>query len=54
LHTVFRDREPHEFTDIIFHDVMAHHFEHVLPGNILFDVEEADVQLNRSARISNI
>jgi len=42
-HTAFRDREPHEFTDVIFRDVVAHHFEHVLPGNILFDVEEADV-----------
>jgi hypothetical protein len=43
LHTAFRDREPHEFTDVIFRDVVAHHFDHVLPGNILFDVEEADV-----------
>ena len=43
LHTAFRDREPHEFTDVVFHEVVAHHFEHVLPGNILFDVEEMDV-----------
>jgi hypothetical protein len=43
LHTTFRDREPPEFTDIVFRDVVAHHFEHVLPGNILFDVVEADV-----------
>lgn len=43
LHTVFRHRQPHEFTDVVFHDVVAHHLEHVLPGNILFDVEEADV-----------
>jgi hypothetical protein len=43
LHTAFRDREPQEFTDVIFRDVVAHRFEHVLPGNILFDVEEADV-----------
>jgi hypothetical protein len=43
LHTAFRDREPHEFTDVIFHDVIAHWFEHVLPGNILFDVAEQDL-----------
>jgi hypothetical protein len=43
LHTVFRHREPNEFTDIVFREVMAHHFAHVLPGNILFDVAESDV-----------
>ena len=43
LHTAYRDREPHEFTDIVFRDVVAHHFEHVLPENILMDVEEFDV-----------
>ena len=43
LHTSFRQREPHEFTDIVFRDVMAHHLEHALPGNILFDVEEVDI-----------
>jgi hypothetical protein len=45
LHTVFRDREPHEFTDVVFHGVCAHHFEQALPGNILFDVEEIDVDV---------
>jgi hypothetical protein len=43
LNTVFRDREPIEYTDVIFHEVLAHHFEHVLQSNILFDVEEIDV-----------
>jgi hypothetical protein len=43
LHTTFRDREPPEFTDVIFREVVAHHFARVLPGNILFDVEESDV-----------
>jgi hypothetical protein len=43
LHTAFRDREPFEFTDLIFHEVVAHFFEHVLPGNILNDVEETEV-----------
>jgi hypothetical protein len=41
---VYRDREPHEFTDIVFRDVLAHHFENVIEGNILLDVwEESDV-----------
>jgi len=31
LHTALRDREPQGFTDVIFRDVVAHHFEHVLP-----------------------
>lgn len=43
LHTAYRDREPNEFTDVVFRDVVAHQFEHVLPGNILMDVEEVDV-----------
>src|SRR4051794_25026115 len=43
LHTAYRDSEPHTFTDVVFRDVVAHHFEHVLPVNILFDVEEGDV-----------
>src|SRR5690348_10224977 len=43
LHTAFRDREPHEFTDVVFHEVVAHRFDHVLAGNVLFDVEEVEV-----------
>ena len=43
LHTAFRDRAPIEYTDIVFGDVLAHHFEHVLAGNILFDIEESDI-----------
>ena len=43
LHTAFRDSQPHELTDVIFRGVVAHHFEHVLPGNILFSVEEVDL-----------
>jgi hypothetical protein len=42
LHTAYRDREPHEFTDLIFRELVAHCFEHVLSTNILFDVEEGD------------
>jgi hypothetical protein len=44
LHTAYRDREPHEFTDVVFRDVVAHLLEHVLPGNILFGIEERDVE----------
>jgi hypothetical protein len=40
LHTRFRDSSPEEYTDVIFTGVVAHHFEHVLEGNILFDVTE--------------
>lgn len=45
LHTVFRDREPQEFTDVVFSDVVAHHLEHALPGNILFDITESDIEV---------
>lgn len=43
LHTSFRYREPHEFTDIVFEHVLAHVFEHVLPGSILYDVQEVSL-----------
>ena len=43
LHTVFRHREPNEFTDVVFREVVAHDFSHVLAGNILFDVGESDI-----------
>jgi hypothetical protein len=43
LHTAYRDHDPHEFTDVVFLDVVAHHFDHVLAGNILMDVEQVDV-----------
>ena len=38
LHTLYRHITPHEYTDVVFCDVVAHYFEHVLSGNILFDV----------------
>ncbi|HVS71934.1 MAG TPA: hypothetical protein VHQ47_11820 [Phycisphaerae bacterium] len=43
VHTVYRGGPSAKFTDVIFGDVVAHYFEHVLPENILFDVAEADV-----------
>jgi hypothetical protein len=32
-----------EFTDVIFHEVIAHWFEHVLEHNVLFDVDEVEI-----------
>jgi hypothetical protein len=40
LHTEFTDRTPFEYTDVVFRDIVAHHVEHALSGNILFDVVE--------------
>jgi hypothetical protein len=40
LHTCFLDRSPHEYTDVVFHGVVAHHFERHLSDNILFDIAE--------------
>jgi hypothetical protein len=40
LHTRFPTDSPTEYTDVIITGVVAHHFEHVLAGNILFDVTE--------------
>ena len=45
LHTEYRDREPHMFTDVVFRQVVAHFLEHSLPQNILFDVEEGDLEM---------
>jgi hypothetical protein len=45
LHTAFRDGEPIEYTDVVFRDVLAHHFEHVLAGNILFGIEESEIAM---------
>jgi hypothetical protein len=43
LHTEFLDREPHEFTDIVFEEVLAYDFENDLFDTIIFDVKEADL-----------
>jgi hypothetical protein len=44
LHTANHDCEPSEFTDVVFHDVVAHCFDCVLAGNILFDIVEVDIE----------
>lgn len=40
LHTEFHERDPSEYTDIIFENAIAHYFEHVWEGNILLGIEE--------------
>ena len=44
LHTEFRDGGSEEYTDVTFTGVVAHHFECVLSGNIMFGIEEVDVE----------
>lgn len=42
LHTEYRDGGAEEYTDVAFSGVVAHHFETVLSGNILFDITEVE------------
>jgi hypothetical protein len=42
LHTEYLDGEAREFTDAVFSGVLAHQFQCVLPGSILFDVTEVE------------
>ena len=48
LHTFFPHSTPPEFTDVIFEDVLVHHFQKALmtvtrpPSNVLFDIEPGD------------
>ena len=42
LHTEYRDGGAEEYTNVVFDGVVAHHFEDVLDGNILFSVEVVD------------
>lgn len=44
LHTEFREGRPPEYVDVVFSGVTAHHFNHVLDGNILFDITESPPQ----------
>ena len=44
LHTVFEDSEPAEHTDVVFHGVVAYHFEGDTLPSIIFDVIETDVE----------
>ena len=41
LHTQYRDGDgPHDFTDVRFSGVIAHHFRHITAPSILFNIEE--------------
>lgn len=42
LHTEFLEKDPPEYIDIIFKNVIAHHFKHIWPGNILLNIKELD------------
>ncbi|WP_035608690.1 hypothetical protein [Haloferula sp. BvORR071] len=51
LRTVFPHTEPHEFTDVIFEGLLAHHFQNQCMGlggpyplNVLFDIEEGNAR----------
>lgn len=43
LFTKFRDGVTPEYTDVEFRGVVARLFEHELPGNILFGIDEVDL-----------
>jgi hypothetical protein len=45
LQTEFRDCEPHEFTDVVFEEVLAYDFSNDPFGTIIFDVEEVDLSV---------
>jgi hypothetical protein len=42
--TVFSEKTPHEYTNIIFSDVLAYFFENhsIELGTIIFDIEESE------------
>ena len=44
LHTAFLDKEPHEYTDVIFSGVVIYHFEGDNLDTIIFDIEEAELE----------
>ena len=44
LHTAYYDREPHEFTDVLFTGVLAYHFEGDDLHTIFFDIEKTSLR----------
>jgi len=44
LHTEFKEVTPAVYADVIFSGVVAHNFEDVLAGNIVFQIDEVDVE----------
>jgi len=43
LFSEYHDEERCEYTDVVFSDVVAHWFDHVLPGNVLFGIYDWDL-----------
>lgn len=43
LYTVYMDRPPIRYIDVVFTDVVAHYFENELANSIIFGVEEEDL-----------
>lgn len=43
MHTEHHGSTPHEYTDIVFYDVLAHLFETELSDSILFDIEKYEI-----------
>jgi len=43
MHTIYEDREPYEYTDVVFSGVVAYYFEQDTFKTILFDIEEEDI-----------
>src|ERR1044072_6847263 len=44
LHTAFLDKEPHEYTDVIFSGVVIYYFEGDNLDTIIFEIEEAELE----------
>ena len=44
LNTTFLDKEPYEYTDVIFSGVNLYHFECDNFQTIIFDIEEAEIE----------
>ena len=44
LRTAYREREPYEFTDVIFSGVVAYHFESDNFNTIIFDITASKPQ----------
>jgi hypothetical protein len=44
LHTQWKHLDRIEYSDVVFDGVVGHHFESVLEGNILFDIDEVGLK----------
>lgn len=44
LHLEYEWNKSMEYSDVIFENVVGHHFECILEGNIIFDIDEKSVR----------